>query len=260
MFCPKCGSNLPDQAKFCTSCGATLTPKTAPGPMPSSDASNRIPHQMPVGKTAFKSSGAGAAIGGQSLSAMTLAGIILAAIALIFALLPWFYTNPTYQSISSVASFFSGSSSYQLEESYSVWQLMSIGEVASEADEAADELSSLYSSSSSSGRASAVGITNPEYTPISVSFFFALYFVGWLIGFVVIVIGAIVLFVGKKKSPVLMAIGLIVLAIVAIIYTISYSGGMTTLAEACVPTNAVICFLAALVGAVCAVKGRSKIA
>ena len=43
MFCPRCGSQLPDGIKFCTSCGAQLgekvsTPAPAPTPVPASPA------------------------------------------------------------------------------------------------------------------------------------------------------------------------------------------------------------------------------
>lgn len=34
MFCKKCGSQIPDGVKFCTRCGATVTPPAAPGPNP----------------------------------------------------------------------------------------------------------------------------------------------------------------------------------------------------------------------------------
>lgn len=40
MFCPKCGSNVPDSTKFCPTCGALLAgeaqqaPATEPQPEP----------------------------------------------------------------------------------------------------------------------------------------------------------------------------------------------------------------------------------
>ncbi len=35
MFCPKCGAENPEDAKFCTKCGAALVPAPAPAPTPS---------------------------------------------------------------------------------------------------------------------------------------------------------------------------------------------------------------------------------
>lgn len=41
MFCPKCGSQIPDGAKFCAACGAQLAPSPAAPPAPSEPGSHR---------------------------------------------------------------------------------------------------------------------------------------------------------------------------------------------------------------------------
>lgn len=66
MFCPNCGTKLPDSVKFCTSCGAKVTP-VAPAsqsprtgrisdtaPLPMASALNTQPHAFTYGTEARK--------------------------------------------------------------------------------------------------------------------------------------------------------------------------------------------------------------
>ena len=48
MFCPNCGHQLPDDAKFCLNCGHSLSGKTLPkedGPSPSGKAARRADYE-----------------------------------------------------------------------------------------------------------------------------------------------------------------------------------------------------------------------
>lgn len=47
MFCPKCGKQLADTAKFCTGCGAALKPSSPPAPQPTPPVADPQPPQVP---------------------------------------------------------------------------------------------------------------------------------------------------------------------------------------------------------------------
>jgi len=79
-YCPKCGNEIPSDAKFCTNCGATLQP-TAPPPPPSGYAP-----PSPLG----------------DLGSRIVAGIIdyiiigiVAGILSVFLVVPWALTGPS---------------------------------------------------------------------------------------------------------------------------------------------------------------------
>lgn len=103
MFCPKCGTNVPDGSRFCPSCGNTF---------------NRAPGKaapMGMGQAPFRAPSAG---GG--FNTMQLVSIGVSVLALIFAFLPW---------LSASASFgASGYGVYKNSGSLSVFSFLQEGE------------------------------------------------------------------------------------------------------------------------------------
>jgi uncharacterized RDD family membrane protein YckC len=93
-YCPKCGKEIPADAKFCTNCGATLEPTTAPPPAPSGYAP-----PSPLG----------------DLGSRIVAGIvdyiiigIVAGILSIFLIVPWAMTGSGMMGTFGAAGWFSG--------------------------------------------------------------------------------------------------------------------------------------------------------
>jgi uncharacterized RDD family membrane protein YckC len=93
-YCPKCGKETPADAKFCTNCGATLEPTTAPAPAPSGYAP-----PSPLG----------------DLGSRIVAGIvdyiiiaIVAGILSIFLIVPWTMMGPGMMGTFGAAGWFSG--------------------------------------------------------------------------------------------------------------------------------------------------------
>lgn len=48
MFCPKCGSNVPDSTKFCPTCGALLTDEAQQAPAIEPQPQAQYQPQQPV--------------------------------------------------------------------------------------------------------------------------------------------------------------------------------------------------------------------
>lgn len=82
MFCPQCGSQLPDGSAFCGKCGAQLG--AAPASAPVAGARGPV---APVPAAPKAPSAAGA------FPPLRIAAILAAAVALLFALMPWFTTS-----------------------------------------------------------------------------------------------------------------------------------------------------------------------
>jgi uncharacterized RDD family membrane protein YckC len=93
-YCPKCGKEIQADAKFCTNCGATLEPTTAPPPAPSG-----YTPPSPLG----------------DLGSRIVAGIvdyiiigIVAVILSIFLIVPWAMTGLGMMGTFGAAGWFSG--------------------------------------------------------------------------------------------------------------------------------------------------------
>ena len=48
MFCPKCGSNVPDSTKFCPTCGALLADEAQQAPTTEPQSQPQYQPQQPV--------------------------------------------------------------------------------------------------------------------------------------------------------------------------------------------------------------------
>lgn len=118
MFCPKCGANIPDGAKFCNSCGQEIGASAAPQP----------------------SAGASVSLPGLSLklAPAQIGALIAAIVAIIFSLMPWFECSSSLLGSSYVAdgigqlgSMFAGEShsSSVLDSSYSVFGFLGISDI-----------------------------------------------------------------------------------------------------------------------------------
>ena len=62
MYCMKCGAQMPDDAKFCAKCGATIDPTSSPSSVPPSQDSQAAPVIAPSGVTSLKCPNCGAPI------------------------------------------------------------------------------------------------------------------------------------------------------------------------------------------------------
>ena len=180
MFCPKCGAQLPDGAKFCGKCGARITPAEpvpdansvtpttvpvpdttpAPGmtvPLPVSVASGPTIHAKP--RPRAKSSGHASA-GGISVPRLIVAAVTAVALVLSF-FTPAFKTDADVVSYSSFASDAGGfleslsgeslgASSLQFKDSYSWAALGDFDNTYEQYAEMAAEASRLAASMSGS--------------------------------------------------------------------------------------------------------------
>lgn len=117
MFCPKCGTSLPDDASFCGSCGSKIE---VAGGAPQVPAPQTAPAQKLSG---LKVNGAG------------IATVVIAVAAALFSIMPWLDISSQMLGIAGVASgLASGASAIlgtqsptmDLQGSYSVWDLPSM--------------------------------------------------------------------------------------------------------------------------------------
>lgn len=131
MFCPKCGNEVPDGAAFCSQCGNKFE-SVASGPVNAGAGAG-------AGATAAKAKSAGGATG-LKLTPVGIAAAVIAVVALIFSLMPWFEISPQMSYVSGaasglasgVSSLFGGSgssgSSLAFEDSYAVWNLIGMAD------------------------------------------------------------------------------------------------------------------------------------
>lgn len=228
MFCPKCGANLPDGASFCATCGNKL------------EAHAHVAHEASDG-SAFSPA---ASVTGSNLSkgvgaspALRIVAIVLAVIALIFALLPWFESSNTLlgiggfgNAIGQLGSALTGKSNTiaGFDQSYSVFGFPG-----------------LAAALSSYGSASGI-------SPLLI-----IAFIGWLIGVILIVAGLIVMFATQRHSKVPLITGAIVLAIVGFLWAVFYGSMVSGGYAKGMSTNALICAILCVATAIVAVISKA---
>lgn len=222
MFCPKCGENLPDNAAFCGNCGNKIEARKAPAATPKSPrVTGGSPKAAPV------------AAGG--LSALKIAAMAVAAIAVVFAFLPWFESSTTLQNIGAIGngigqfgSAITGKNYHiaSFDETYSVIGFLGL----------AGDLSQ-YSSS----------------TPAPI---FIIAFIAWLVGVILTVIGVIVMLATSRHSKALLVAGTIVLALTALAWTFMSAGLADEGYAAGIATNAIICAVLSIIAAILAIVAK----
>lgn len=250
MFCPKCGAQLPDGSAFCSKCGVQIkapanTANTAGAASPA-NAASAAPAQtaavaQPASASATPSVTPGAArsqakapsAGG--FATIQIAALAAAVLALIFALLPWFESSDLLlaagaasSTLGDIGSMLTGRavSSMSFDESYSVFGFPGLAGMITQ---------------NGWGAAGAP---------------FMIVFALWLIGFIVLAIGAVLLVLHKKPYKPVMIAGGIIMALVAIIWIFSY-GGLTSYAIAKgAPVFAILCFIASLAAVGCAIASK----
>lgn len=169
MFCPKCGSSIPDTAQFCGSCGNPIQQRTANTP-----AAN-----VPASSTPSLGALNTVSVGGSKISIMQIATVVLTVLTMIFALLPWFTPSKTVTSIGSAASQLGSWGSAltgkninvpSFKDSYSAFDFLSLGQTLD------------YYNASAGG-----------------SSVFGAFFGFWLLAMILLIVG-LVLFLKKGKA------------------------------------------------------------
>lgn len=196
-----------------------------------------------------------------AISPLTIATVVLAAIALIFSVMPWFHTNSTLVQYSGYADTalqtlgsLTGQSTgkWSIEEEYSLPQFIELAGTAQKYESTANDLANALSSGSSKPSASA------QSTSVTATFSIILYltFALWLACIVLTIVGAVLMFTGKKSNKLLCA-GLAAFAVLGLLYTVLLYGALSPVATG-FPTNALICSFAAAAGVVCAILSKSN--
>lgn len=130
MFCPKCGNQLPDNASFCGQCGNKI--ENAPAA-----ANTATTAAAPATEVAAGAAGAASSVASSSkLSPIGIAAVVIAIVAFLFSLPPWFEVSSLMSGVagaasglaSGVSSFLGGGSSsfgsMNVDDAYSVWSLV----------------------------------------------------------------------------------------------------------------------------------------
>lgn len=196
-----------------------------------------------------------------AISPLTIATAVLAAIALIFSVMPWFHTNSTLVQYSGYADTalqtlgsLTGQSTgkWSIEEEYSLPQFIELAGTAQKYESTANDVANALSNGSSKSSASA------QLTSATAGFSIVLYltFALWLACTVLTIVGAVLMFTGKKSNKLLCA-GLAAFAVLGLLYTVLLYGALSPVATG-FPTNALICAFAAAAGVVCAILSKSN--
>lgn len=219
MFCPKCGSQLPDGSAFCGKCGV----------------------QLGQSKTAAPTARVSSARPGGSVSPASIAAAVLAAIAIIVSLLGWFDVYPGYASLTSyvdqAASFLGlgSSSSLSFDEAYTPWALPGFAGTFG-------EYASLYGALGGSDADAITAIVTIACWACTLL---------WAVAAVLLVVGVIGVLRGGGRAP--MLAGAIVAVVCAVAFLV-FSGMASDIGEGTVMP--VLFAAASIAAAVCVFVGR----
>lgn len=274
MFCPQCGSQVPDGSAFCAQCGAKMQAPAAPAGNATVPGMGKGPvfggGAQPFGAGA-QTFGAGVVnLSGGAFNPLRIAAMVALVVALIFSLLPWYTSSQEAVTGSSYASAGAGllsdltGSSYSLpkfEETYSVFQFGSLASTASTYLNAQKQLLNALEdwTAEASGRAHVVGIANPQYADAGPAGSLLAVLVGWIIAAIVSVAGLVRAFVTRGKGGLILVVGSALLALVAFGWSLIAYGGLVSerIAAAGGATNATICGVACLAAIVCVALSRT---
>lgn len=229
MYCPKCGNNVADNATFCPKCKSKIERKgVSAQDYHSSTNFSTSPVEAQQGARATTQ------ILPSNFSGTQILSVVFAAIAVIFALMPWFITSDTLimagKAGSAISSFMTlgNYSTANFEDEYTVFALSDF----------ANDLAS-YMSASYSG---------------SLNMF--LIIGSWVVGLICLVVGAILMLL--KKNKILLIIGSVIMILLALFYNFVFYGDLVEegYAESCM--NSFICAFASLVALILAAMTKKN--
>lgn len=204
MFCPRCGTDVPNGARFCPKCGNTFNTAPQQAVFQAAPSMGGVSSTSPVSLS-----------GGNNIMRLIAVGVVV--LAIIFAFLPWLDI-----------------SMYSYSTSYSVF---GFPELSSNLNNSAGVTSAIGSYSSSLG-ALIPGmdvVTNQanSYTAMikSCSTMLIVTFALWLISLLAIVVGAVLMFVMRKHNQIvfLAGTGLMTLTCIVWIAFVTYLGSSSSL-------------------------------
>lgn len=255
MFCPKCGNSLPDGSAFCGKCGAQLgAAKAAPRPAAAHLAA-------PVSRSA----------GAAAFPPLRIAALVAAAVALVFALMPWFSTSPAAVTASGYASggadLLAGLTGAdvslpEFEETYAPFQFGGLAATATTYLDAEAQLADAVEAAeaAASGRARAIGLGAPQGSRKPAEALF-LTMGCWAVACLVLIAGAVRALATRGRGGLVLGIGAALLAAVALVWAVGLYGVLESagIAAAGGATNAIVCGLAGLAAVVCvAISDRRR--
>lgn len=257
MFCPQCGNQLPDGSAFCGKCGAQLGAAPASAPV----AGARGP--VAAAPAAFK---APSAVG--AFPPLRIAAIAAAAVALLFALMPWFTTSSAAVTASGYASggaeLIAGLTGAdvslpEFKESYAPFQF---GELAATATTYLDAEAQIADAAeaaeaAASGRARAISLAEPQGSRKPAEALFGA-MVRWAASCLMVVAGVVCALATRGRNGLVLGIGAGLLAAEAFAWAFGSYGVLESagLAASGGATNAIVCGMASLAAIVCVLISR----
>ncbi|MEC4176571.1 zinc ribbon domain-containing protein [Adlercreutzia sp. R7] len=256
MFCPQCGNQLPDGSAFCGKCGAKLG-AAAPAPAASARGS------AAAAPAAFRAPSAAG-----PFPPLRIAAIAMAAVALLFALMPWFSTSSAAVTASGYASGgadlvagLTGAdvSLPEFKESYSVFQFGELAATATTYLDAEAQIADAMEAAevAASGRARAISLSEPQGSRKPAEALF-MAMVCWAASCLVVVAGAVCALVTRGRNGLVLGIGAGLLAAVSLAWAFGSYGVLESagLAVSGGATNAIVCGAASIAVIVCVLVSR----